>query len=231
MNKVFDSDLIPHYINKYALHEFLTPDITPHIQLHVFEKHEHICRDNEPLDYLLLLVKGKAKVYCTLSNGKSLLLSFYRPLNTLGDIELSSENTLTANVQALEDVHCLAIPRYMVEQHLMNCPLFLRYLCASLGKKLNRLSINSSINTLYQVENRLASYLLATVVEDTSTCSEPFVFKENLTHVAELLGTSYRHLLRTISHMCQTQILKKQDNHYIIHDMKSLAALATDLYN
>ncbi len=55
------------------------------------------------------LVKGKAKVYTTLSNGKSLLLCFYNDFKLLGDVEIINLENASSNVQVIEDTYCLAI--------------------------------------------------------------------------------------------------------------------------
>lgn len=55
-------------------------------------------------------------------------------------------------------------------------------------------------------------------------------FDENLTEIAELLGTSYRHLLRTLSEFCERRILKKEGSSYIVTEEETLMELSVDLY-
>ena len=58
---------------------------------------------------------------------------------------------------------------------------------------------------LYPLENRLARYIL----EAYSTSSSQDENSESLTHISELLGTSYRHLLRVLDKFCSENIIKK----------------------
>ena len=58
--------------------------------------------------------------------------------------------------------------------------------------KLASLSVSNSVNILYPLENRLASYILASYTNEDNNNTE------NLTQIAEFLGTSYRHLLRVV---------------------------------
>lgn len=95
------------YILKYRINDMFTKDMNPFIELFFF-KNEHICREDEELNYLFL-VKGKAKVYTTLSNGKSLLLCFYDDFKLLGDVEIINLENASSNVQVIEDTYCLAI--------------------------------------------------------------------------------------------------------------------------
>jgi len=86
-------------------------------------------------------------------------------------------------------------------------------------------SRNGTINLLYPVENRLASYMMA-----TRRNGNRVQFDETLTEIAELLGTSYRHLLRTINNLINKGILKKCKFGYEVIDEEMLSNLATDLY-
>jgi len=56
------------------------------------------------------------------------------------------------------------------------------------------------------------------------------VFNETLTEIAELLGTSYRHLLRTINNLINREVLKKDNYGYEIINEEILRSLAVDLY-
>lgn len=230
MNKLNNHQLIEYYYTHYNLEEMFTDDMKSHMKLFTYSRHEHICIDNKDIDYFLLFVKGKAKVYNTLSNGKSLLLCFYNPLMIIGDLELLDSRINPTNVQALELCHCLGIEMSYAKEFLINDIKFMRYISTSLGHKLDRCSINNAINLLYKLENRLASYILTTCLHDTVDGFTMYIFDENLTNVAELLGTSYRHLLRTLSIFCEQDILRKLDNFYKIIDISKLKDLTTDLY-
>lgn len=220
MLKIKNNEIIDGYILKYKINDIVTENMRPFMELMFFSKGEHIYKENERLDYLYFFVDGKAKVYLTLSNGKSLLLCFYHEFMLLGDMEIATSELISTNVQVVEDTYCIGIPTEKVKLYLLNDVKFLRYMSNSLGKKLNRCSKNSSINLLYPLENRLASYILA-MGENID---------ENLTEISELLGTSYRHLLRTINIMCQKHLIERKDKGFKIINMKTLIKLASDLY-
>lgn len=231
MKKLEDKNLLDFYCNKYNLDNLFTNDVKAHMKLFSFDKHEYICTHTQKLEYIYFFVNGKAKIYNTLSNGKSLLLCFYKTFKILGDLELFNDKAIPCNVEVLETAHCIGIHMDYVKEYLMKDPKFLKNFCEALGEKLYKLSINSSINLLYQVENRLASYILATSEEININSQKTLTFNENLTHLAELLGTSYRHLLRTLSDLCNNNILRKNNDFYEIINIKALSALAKDLYN
>lgn len=245
MVMVDDKDLLKQFVIKYQMDEIFTNDMTEHLELFHYKKFEYLVKEDDTIQRLLFLVKGKAKVFTNLSNGKSLLLCFYQNFRVLGDIEVIGDNKQGAkiggifknkdgdkavtNVQAIEDTYCIGISYDKVRKYLLEDSKFLRYICVSLGVKLTRCSKNSSINLLYPLENRLASYLYTTGERDKNKKNR-ICFNENLTQIAELLGTSYRHLLRTLNHLCEKSILTKTEDGYEVLDEKTLVFMSADLY-
>lgn len=230
MKRINDSKLVNQYIEKYNINEFFSKDIKPYTELFLFSKGDHICREGESLSHLFFLVEGKAKVYSSLSNGKTILICFYNSGNIIGDVEFMKLEPANSNFQVIEDSYCIAISLQRVREYLLDDIKFMRFMCQSLSEKLIRLSKNSSINLLYPLENRLASYILATGTSTYINEVRVITFNENLTEIANLLGTSYRHLLRTLKILCKNGILKKKDTYFEVIDLNRLKNLVADLY-
>lgn len=230
MNKINNPQIMNEYILEYNIDEIFTEDMRSFMELILFKKGEYICRENEDINYIFFFLKGKAKVYITLGNGKSLLLYFYQDFKVLGDLELINYQSATSNVQAIEDTYCIGIPLEKARERLLKDTKFLRYICSSLGEKLKRCSKNSSINLLYPLENRLASYILATGKNINRNGEKIIRFDENLTEIAEILGTSYRHLLRTLNNLQLKGALAKEDSGFKVIDESILTKLASDVY-
>lgn len=227
MNKSNDVYLIEKYIKFHNIENLFSVPVKEKIELLYFNKKELICREGTEISHLMFFVEGKAKVYATLKNGKFLLLDFYKELDTLGDLELATKDIATCNVEAIEPCVCLGIPIDFIKNNCSNDVNLLNFLCTSLGEKLKRSSTNASINLLYPLENRLASYILSIEVKEDSN---NFRFDETLTIISELLGTSYRHLLRTLNKLVDKKILLKENDSYIVLDYKKLKDLAADIY-
>jgi CRP-like cAMP-binding protein len=227
--KIEDDRKIEQYIKKYELNNIFSNDMRKYMELHVFNKSDYICREEEYLDAMFFLVDGKAKVSKHLENGKSLLISFYTPFTIIGDVEFIRNNVTDCSVQAIKETYCIGISFNIVRNELIKDCKFLIKICDYLSEKLTNGSNNSSINLFYPLENRLASYIVAFAnIEDDKI--KKFIFKENYTEIAELLGTSYRHLNRTLNKFCVKGVLEKDDKEYIIRDYDKLLYLAGDLY-
>ena len=229
MKKIEDPFIIEKYYNELNMQEIFINDVTKHMKLLKFAKYEYLSREEEDLEYLLFFIQGKAKVFKTLPNGRSLLLAFYNSIRVIGDIEIVKNQSATSTIQALSTCYCLAIPMKKARLELTNDRKFLKFTCESLAEKLAAVSMNSSINLLYPLENRLASYINEFLTNDED--SNIYIdFDENLVNIAELLGSSYRHLLRTLNTLSKKGVLEKEDGKYKVINKVLLEELAGDLY-
>lgn len=225
MKQIINNKTLNHYLNKYSLNKYLNIDLLKSCKLYIFEKNEYICSLNEKLEYMYFLVKGKAKVTTLLSSGQSLLLCFNNPLSIIGDLELLDNPYTDCNVVTLERCICIAIPIWSIHKYGYDDSVFLRFIISSLEKKLRNNSIYSSINILYPLENRFASYLLSVLPSNSNLLTI-----EGVNHISELLGSSYRHLNRVIKMLVDNNVIKKNRNEIQVLDLKKLESLAKDIY-
>jgi CRP-like cAMP-binding protein len=221
-------ELLKHYIEKYKLEIIDDLGIINQLQLVEFEKDEYIYEMSESVDYFYFFVKGKAKVYTMMENGKRLLLRFYRPLMVIGDLEFANNdmNHASTNIKTLSKVHCIRVSMAILRKKYSDDAQFIKFINHSLAEKLESLSISSSINLLYPLENRLASYLMYLY----SGPEEKVVLIDQLADIAELLGTSYRHLLRIFKLFSNREFITRERNKITIIDEDSLQKLAGNLY-
>lgn len=230
MEYLHDKRALNHYKNKYNISDIFENDMTEYMNLHLFNKGEYIFRANEKVGTLYFMVEGKAKVFTLLKNGKSLLLRFYKPFMAIGDVEFIDGSTATCNVEAVNTAMCIGISLDHLHRFTINDSVFLKFICRSLGEKLAKNSVSSSINLLYPLENRLSSYILAIASDDKKSPSFDEIYTDKLTEMADLLGASYRHLVRTMNKLSHEGIIKKENNKIIILNRSSLEKLAGDLY-
>lgn len=229
MIKIENHKKIEEYIKTYEMENLFLNNMKEYMMLYMFNRNEYICREEEHLENMYFLVDGKAKVSKHLENGKSLLISFYTPLTIIGDVEFIKNNVTDCSVQAIEDTYCIGINFDIVRSKLTKDCKFLLKICEYLSGKLTSNSNNSSINLLYPLESRLASYIVAFADIDNDKIKK-FTFKESYSEISELLGTSYRHLNRTLNKFCEEGILKKCHKEYVIENFDRLLCLAGDLY-
>ncbi|SKA92969.1 cAMP-binding domain of CRP or a regulatory subunit of cAMP-dependent protein kinases [Caloramator quimbayensis] len=230
MIKINDKRRLEKYILNHRINEIFDNDIKCFMELFYFKRNEYICKEGEDVPYLFFFVEGKVKIYITMSNGKSLLICFYDDFRIIGDMEMMSVKPATNNVQAIQDTYCIGISMETARKYLLNDVKFLRFMCGSLGDKLDKCSNNCSINLLYPLENRLASYILATGQKLNCNGKSVIKINENLKEISELLGTSYRHLIRTFNILIEKGGIIKNNGGYEVADEEILKKLSADLY-
>jgi CRP/FNR family putative post-exponential-phase nitrogen-starvation transcriptional regulator len=188
-----------------------------------YKKGEFICIEGLPMIYLLFILEGKAKVCFQTENGKNLLLCFYHSGGTIGELELMMHDyRAKTSVQTISSVQCVGLPFTQNSEILLSNTIFLHHAGTSLARKLDRSTRNSAHIILDTLEARLSSYIEIT--------NQQGIFQDKLTDVAELLGTSYRHLLRVLEKLCTKGILEKQARGYIIADNTALKKTGKGFY-
>lgn len=230
IERIHDPNLLNFYMKKYEISSLFDNDLTPYFDIHKFKKGEEITKTDEPIEFFYFLVDGKAKIYKLLKNGKSLLMKFFNPLEVIGEIELIEGINANSNIDAISDCTMIAIEMDTLRRLASEDIKFLKFLNKHLVIKLKEFSLSSSINQLYPLESRLASYILTTSSDGPTNKFIEGISTNKLTEMADLLGTSYRHLNRTLKNLQDSGLIKKKRTSIIIEDKDALEELAGDLY-
>ena len=225
MKKISNNDLLKHYFVKHDIEKILGKDIINYAKLHFYKKNEFILEAESELDYYFLLVDGKIKISYLFENGKSMLLKFYSDFMSIGDLELLRNKPIRCNVEAIENSYLIAIPSEILRKKYVNNVEFLHYLVNSLSEKLEATINNSSYNYVYPLINRLASYLVEHI-RDNKYIMINSSFKE----IAQFLGTTYRHLGRTLKELELMSIIKCDNKIIYILDENKLRELSKNMY-
>lgn len=184
---------------------------------------EYLSYEGEQLEYLQIITAGRVKISVSAASGKSLLYCFDTAGDLIGSIELMEQIPCTANAQAVTETSSIAMPMKANLEYFKSNLGFLRYLCTDLSAAFARSSKNSAVNILHPLQTRLCSYIAMT--------QQGGLFTEKLTETSELLGTSYRHLLRGLEALCRQSVLEKRDVGYQVVDVAALERMAEDYYS
>ena len=216
---VKNKDLLDKYISTTGISRLFSQDISNLLELFSLEKGDFLINEGECSDYLFFLVNGKLKVFSHSTSGKIMSLSLLNSFQIIGETCSLWNKPPTASVQATCKTYCIGISM-QYRDLLLNDIVFLRYICQNLGDKLSYMNNNTCINLYESLESRLASFILKS--ENNG------IFSYNLTECAELLCTSYRHLLRIINLFCNTNKLSKNGKSYKIIDRGYLESIASN---
>ena len=186
-----------------------------------FQPGEAILREGTPMEYLLFVISGKAKVCSAAANGKDLILCYYISEGIVGDAELMTDaHIASATISAITEFRCIGLP-YTKYADVLKANLgFVNRVGRELAVKLLRSSRNCTVIALHSGEERLCAYILQTPQGD--------VFSETLTDVARSIGTSYRHMLRMLNRLCAQGVMHKETHGYRIVDRPELIRRKSD---
>jgi CRP-like cAMP-binding protein len=110
-------------------------------------------------------------------------------------------------VESLNDTVFIAIKYSDLNKYAKEDAKFLRFVVKNLSHKLYTTTISNSINLLQPLENRFACYLLSVSTDESVKNFNSEIRTSKLTELANLLGTSYRHLNRVICDMDKRGII------------------------
>ncbi|MHC0036906.1 Crp/Fnr family transcriptional regulator [Pseudoneobacillus sp. C159] len=215
-----NSERLKHYLQEYRLESVFNEQLFPYLSLYHFEQGEIICSQGDLPEYLYVLVKGKVKIYTNTADGKTLILSFKKPLELIGDIEYIRHIDIINTVDAVSPVTMIGISYRWLRAFGHEHPPLLHFFLDMLSEKLYTKTLSLSQSLMHPVEVRLASYLLSNISVDSAT------MLINIKDTANFIGTSYRHLNRVIEQFSREGLVERRKGFIIVKDQAGLHRLA-----
>lgn len=228
MKESKDRDELQDYLAAYRLEAVFPEQMMPHLSLYHFNRGELICAQGDTPEQLYVLVKGKIKIYTTSVLGKALILSFKTPLEVIGDIEYIQHIDIINTVEAVTPVTMIGIPQRKMKEYGSSHAPFLQFLLDIITRKFALKTNFLRFSLMYPVEVRLASYLLSISNDEADGQQSAPPIRMNLTDVANLIGTTYRHLNRIIADLCAQGLIERSKGALTIHNREGLQQLAQD---
>lgn len=209
MKFIQDLNLLKLKLREYHIEEMFGKEKQLPFTLQQYGQEEFILLEGLELESLLFLVEGKVKITSSVETGKSLLLRFVQPFSIIGDIELIRNVPIQSQVKAVNECLLIGLHVDYIKQHEMNNPKFLHTLLEHVSYKLQTCTTASRVNLLASVENKFASYLLSTTSPEPDNFFGIELKTSNIKEIADLLGTTYRHLNRVIYSLSQKKIIER----------------------
>ena len=215
MTSPVQQHFLKQYIEQFSLTEHLNADLLSCLRVFQFSSQQPIINALTKQTHLYFLVEGKAQISYYLSNGRRSIILMITPFAVVGDMELFEDNELQMNVIATEASIFLGIRKSDVMQFGYNDPRFLRFIIHYMSQKLRSTGFHQLSYDLPLI-NRLGLYLLS------QPCTNNTIVIESKSLIADLLGTTARHLNRVIQTMENDDIIQWQRNQVNILDMTKL---------
>ncbi len=201
------------------------PIATDVLEWRSFSPGESIYEQGYPIPYLSFLVKGKVKIYTTSEDGKRLIVTFNKPLELFGEIELVQQVDTLHTIEAVTPVHIAVLPMETARRWRENA-VFNELLLQSISRKFLTKSTTLSFHLLHEADVRLASYLASISHDEEGVFINPFIPKRELKTIAEFIGITVRHQNRCIHSFEKEGIIKRIPGFIEIIDSKRLLQYA-----
>ncbi|MEH7072899.1 Crp/Fnr family transcriptional regulator [Neobacillus drentensis] len=222
MKELKELEQLLAYLQTHQLEQIFHEPFLPHLTLYSFEQGEFICSQGDASEFLYVLVKGKVKIYTSSPEGKTLILSFKKPLEVIGDIEYVRSIDIINTVEAVSPVWMIGIHHRWLKKYGSDHAPFLQFLLDIITRKFHLKNNSMTFNIMYPVEVRLASYLLSVSFDEADSLLKNISIKD----AANLIGTSYRHLNRVITQFCAEGLIERSRGSILVKDKKGLLELA-----
>ncbi|WP_251047658.1 Crp/Fnr family transcriptional regulator [Planococcus sp. ISL-110] len=183
---------ITDFLCRYELAELFPERVQQFMQIESLSGGERLLSQGNDSEALYLLVEGKLKISMLSPEGKRLILAFKSPFDLVGDIVYVQHCPLINTVEAVTKSRVIRIPYEVLRKEMGDNAAWLEFLLKTITWKFEMKSYAMNFNLLYPVDVRLASYLLS------MTPIQPKLDATSLVDIADLIGTSYRHLNRVL---------------------------------
>lgn len=226
MKELKDREQLHQYLRMHQLESVFPESLLPHLTIYSFDQGELICSQGDRPLQLYVLVKGKIKIFTTSAEGRAHILSFKTPLEVIGDIEYIRGCDIINTVEAVTPVHMIGVHHRWLKKYGSDHAPLLQFMLDIITQKFYVKSNSLSFNLLHSVEVRLAGYLLAVSFDESDVQFQGQLRTTSLKDVANLIGTSYRHLNRVIAQLCADGLLERTQSLILIKNKEGLRRLA-----
>ena len=182
-----------------------------------YNKGDFIVHEGDQLESMIFVISGKVKIYQNYENGKTLLLQIMDGLTFIGDIEYFLKRSAECSVEAFTEVRAVKLNYSYINKKLRHNTLFLDHMLIQISKKILETNKYASLNLMYPLDTRLASYILSISDDKLDT-----VKLTSINDVASQLGTSYRHLERRLKKLEDELIIERNNKTIKILNNKKL---------
>jgi CRP/FNR family transcriptional regulator, anaerobic regulatory protein len=164
-----------------------------------YAKGEIIFQPGDLAEKLLIIHKGRVKIYRISELGKEQLLRILEPGDFMGDLSLFTNEVAANFAEAMVNTEICAIHRSDMQELLVTHPNISLKILEELGRRLNEAEKTIEMLSLQDAEKRVASYLNELVKEETRDKPINIVLPMSKKDLSSLIGISQETLSRRLS--------------------------------
>lgn len=207
---------IADYLQQFGLSDLFPDHVREEMYVATYTSGERLFSQSDEADTLYFLIKGKLKISMLSPEGKRLILAFKTPFDIVGDVEYVRDCQFINTVEAVTDIVVIGISYEALHKNMADNAAWLYFLLRTITRKFETKARAMNFNLLYTVDVRVASYLLS------MTPNRQLLESTSLIDMADLIGTSYRHLNRVLQQFEQAGWIMKKRGKITLLDRAAL---------
>ncbi|WP_422124483.1 Crp/Fnr family transcriptional regulator [Planococcus sp. X10-3] len=207
---------IADYLQQFGLADLFPLHVRQEMFVATYKSGERLFSQSDEAHTLYFLIKGKLKISMLSPEGKRLILAFKSEFDIVGDVEYVRECNFINTVEAVTDIDVIAVSYDTLRKNMAGNSAWLQFLLNTITEKFETKTRAMNFNLLYTVDVRVASYLLS------MTPTQQMLESTSLIDMADLIGTSYRHLNRVLQQFEQAGWIVKKRGKITLLDRSAL---------
>ncbi|NQT58051.1 MAG: Crp/Fnr family transcriptional regulator [Bacteroidetes bacterium] len=187
------------------------------IHFNRYDSGAFITHESGSINQLYFFLEGSAWVYQNQANGRAHLFQVYSPGWIIGDIEFFLNCPASCSVKTTSVVRVGVITHDALRLACLKKSTLVNVLATGLAEKLRSNSFDAARNMSFPLINRLAFYLKA--------MNYSAVPRGKSEEIADLLGTTKRHLRRVISQLEEQGIVERRSQALVVLNSQRIELL------
>lgn len=199
-------------------------------RVHCWQPGEVLFREGDPADHLLVVTRGRVKVFKVTPAGRHLILEIFGPGDPVGAVAVYEERPYPAEAEALEEAEAVAVPSDALFHLLDSHPSLVRGLLTAMTHRLVELTIRLSELTGGKVESRVARLFLKLADDLGRPAGDGTFIPLSLSRqeLADLIGTTIETCIRIMSRWGKNGVVRTEDDGFTVIDRATLQELARE---
>ncbi|MDA8236027.1 MAG: DUF294 nucleotidyltransferase-like domain-containing protein [Clostridia bacterium] len=170
------------------LDEKTLKELVPHLQEQTFPRNSYVFKQNQPsLRKLFIVLSGVAEVIVTNEKSIDSVVALRRVKEFFGETVFLTDKNYPASVKAVEDLHCVIIPKEVFEDLISKFPAVANFFTKMLGDRLRDMFQEVVIEQSYEAYGMEAQPFRKRVIDIMSSPVVTCSIKNNIFQVAQIL--------------------------------------------
>jgi CRP/FNR family transcriptional regulator, cyclic AMP receptor protein len=184
-----------------------------------------IFREGDESDTCYVVSSGHARALREHGDGRTIALARFGPGDIFGELAMFDDERRSATVEALDDLHALAILGHDMRRLLREHPEISVKLVISLGRRLRAANERLARQSFQTVQSRVASVLIGLIEQQRSEGGgdRDVLVTATQAELAQLAGSSRESASRFLAVLERAGVISQGRGRLTVHDPAALA--------